>query len=69
MKSFEELAQTVHQGAEFFSADIQLLYENTTQLCLQIAKPEQFECKRFFVAACANTYYSMLGLGDVKILW
>ena len=30
-------------------------------LCLQVAKLEQLVCKRFFVGAFANTYYSMLG--------
>ena len=35
-------------------------------LCLQIAKLENLERKRFIVGTFGNTRYSMLGLGKVK---
>ena len=35
-------------------------------LCRQIAKLEQLDCERVFVAASANSCYSMLGLGNLK---
>ena len=35
-------------------------------MCLQVGKLEQLDCKIFFVGSFANTYFSMLGLGDVQ---
>ena len=35
-------------------------------LCLKLAKSEQLECKRLVVGGFANTYFSILCLGNVK---
>ena len=64
-ESFEEIPQTLNQRTEFFFGDIHFL-EDIPLLCLGIAKLEQLECKRLFVGAFANTYFSVVGLGNVK---
>ena len=63
---FEEIAQTVAQRIESCFGDITFFLEDITLLCLEIAKLEQLECRRLFAGVFANTYWSILGLGDVR---
>ena len=66
IKRFEEIAQTVEQKTKFSSGVIHFFLADITLLCLQFAKVEQLAGRILFVRGFANTYYSMLGLGDVK---
>ena len=60
------MAQTVDQRSEFFFGVNNFFLEDIRPLCLEIAKSEQFDCKRLSVGAFVSTYYSMLELGYAK---
>ena len=61
--------QTVDHRTEFTFGYIHFFLEDITPLCLYFAKLKQLECKRILATALANRYYSMLGLGNVEVLW
>ena len=68
VESFERIAQTVDQRTNFSFKTFHVFMEDNTLLCLQVAKLEQFDCKRLFVETFANSGCSMLGRGKVKIV-
>ena len=56
----------VSTATELSFGNILFFLEDVPPLCLYIAELGQLACKRLFVGAFANTYYSMLCMGYVK---